>query len=157
MNLCNAAKTKAPCGKSVKTLNDLITPKQTSACRDARQDQWERATQSALFAISAVDHPSLIVDSTVLATDQLTRDAAVDARGGSAMPGSARGAQRRLPEADPNVPSRAEAFASDPSLVVPVIASLEEVLLARKLRQQLRRRYLDRGSQPCSLWCVGID
>jgi len=157
MNLCNAAKTNAPCSRSVKTLNDSITPKQTSACRDDGQDRWERAAQSALCAISGVHHPSLIVDSTELATDQLTRAAAVDARGGSAMPASARGAQWRLPEADPNLPSRAEASASDPSLVVPVIASLEEVLLARELRQQLRRRYLDRGSQPCSLWCVGID
>ena len=157
MNLCNAAKTNAPCSRSVKTLNDSITPKQTSVCPDDGQDRWERATQSALCAISGVHHPSLIVDSTELATDQLTRAAAVDARGGSATSASARGAQRGLPEADPNVPSRAEAFASDPSLVVPVIASLEEILLARELRQQLRRRYLDRGSQPCSLWCVGID
>src|SRR5438093_2425479 len=98
------------------------------------------------------------MDSTVLATpDEVMRDAAVDALGGSTMPASARGVQRRLPEANPNQPSIAKAFASDPSLVVPVKASLEEVVLARELRQQLKKRYLDRPSQPCSLWCVGID
>ena len=140
----------------MKMLNDLITPKQTTACRDDGRDPWELAMQSALCAVRCVDHRSL-VESTVLAIDQLARDAAIDARGGSAMPASARGVQRRLPEVNPNLSPRAEAFAGDPSLVVPVIASLEEVVLARELRQQLRRRYLDRPSQPCSLWCVGID
>jgi hypothetical protein len=127
-------------------------------CSDDGQDQLERAMQPALCAVSGVRRLSLVVDSTVLATpDRLTRDAAVDAQRVSSMPASVRGVQRRLPEGDPKQPSRAEAFASDPSLVVPVIASLEEILLARELRQQLKKRYLDRTSQPCSLWSVGID
>jgi hypothetical protein len=115
--------------------------------------------QPALCAVSDVHHRSPAIDSTVLASaDELMRDAAaVDALGGSTMPASARGVQRRLPAADPNQPFSAEAFASDPSLVVAVIASLEEVLLARELRQQIKKRYLDRPSQTCSLWSVGID
>jgi hypothetical protein len=113
--------------------------------------------QPALCAVSGVHHRSPAMDSTVLASaDELMRHAAVDALGGSTMPASARGVQRRLPAA-PNQPFIAEAFASDPSLVVPVIASLEEVLLARELRQQIKKRYLDRPSQTCSLWSVGID
>jgi hypothetical protein len=114
--------------------------------------------QPALCAVSGVHHRSPAIDSTVLASaDELMRDAAVDALGGSTMPASARGVQRRLPAADPNQPFSAEAFASVPSLVVAVIASLEEVLLARELRQQIKKRYLDRPSQTCSLWSVGID
>jgi hypothetical protein len=114
--------------------------------------------QPALRAVSGLHRRSLVVDMTVLATpDQLTRDATVDALGGSTMPASARSVQRRLPAADPNQPFSAEAFASDAALVVPVIASLEEVLLARELRQQIKKRYLDRPSQTCSLWSVGID
>jgi hypothetical protein len=131
-------------------MNDLIARKRPPACRDNGAGPAKRTMQPKLCAVSGV-HPGK--DSTVLATpDQLARDAAVEAQGGSAMPASPRGAQRRLPEADPN-----QAFASDPSLVVPVIASLEEVLLARELRQQLKKRYLDHPTQPCSLWCVGID
>src|SRR5437879_1631828 len=102
-------------------MNDLIARKNPPACRDNGAGPVKRTMQPALCAVSGV-HPSN--DSTVLATpDQLTRDAAVEAQGGSAMPASPRGVQRRLPEADPNQPSRAEDFASDPSLVVPVIAS----------------------------------
>jgi hypothetical protein len=138
-------------------MKDLIARKIAPACRDDGHDQLKRAMQPALCAFSGVHHRSLVMDLAVLATpDQLTRDAAVDARGGS-TPASALGVQRRLPEADPDQPSIAKAFASDPSLVVTVIASLEEVLLARELRQQLKKRYLDRPSQPCSLWSVGID
>src|SRR5437016_2373862 len=127
-------------------MTDLIARKSPPACRDDGQNQLERAVQLALYSVSGVHHRSLVVNSTV------------DARGESAMPAPpARGMHRRLPEADPNQPSVADRFASDPFLVAPVIASLEEVLLARELRQQIRGRYLDRPSQPCSLWCVGID
>jgi hypothetical protein len=139
-------------------MNDLIARKRPPACRDDDAGTVKRTMQPALRAISGLHHRSLVVDMTVLATpDQLTRDAAIDALGGSTMPASASGVQPGLPEANPNQPSIAKAFASDPSLVVPVIASLEEVLLARELRQQLKKRYLDRPTQPCSLWCVGID
>jgi hypothetical protein len=139
-------------------MNDLIARKSPPACCDDGAGPAKRTMQPALRAVSGLHRRSLVVDMTVLATpDQLTREAAVDALGGSTMPASARGVQRRLPAADPNQPFSAEAFASDPSLVVPVIASLEEVLLARELRQQIKKRYLDRPSQTCSLWSVGID
>jgi len=126
-------------------MNVLIARKSPPACRDDGQNQLERAMQPALHSVSGLHHRSLVVNSTV------------DATGESAMPASARGVHRRPPEADPNQPFSAEAFASAPSLVVPVIASLEEVLLARELRQQIKKRYLDRPSQTCSLWSVGID
>ena len=136
---------KALRGQSVRMMTDSIARKSPPACRDDGQNRSERAMQPALYSVSGVHHRSLVVNSTV------------DARGESAMPAPARGMHRRLPEADPNQPSVADRFASDPFLVAPVIASLEEVLLARELRQQIRGRYLDRPSQPCSLWCVGID
>lgn len=139
-------------------MNDLIARKSPPARRDDGPGPVKRTMQPALRAVSGLHRRSLVGDMTVLAIpDQLTREAAVDALGGSTMPASARGVQRRLPAADPNQPFSAEAFASDPSLVVPVIASLEEVLLARELRQQIKKRYLDRPSQTCALWSVGID
>lgn len=139
-------------------MNDLIARKSPLACRDDGAGPVTRTMQPALRAVSGLHRRSLVVDMTVLATpDQLTREAAIDALGGSTMPASASGVQPRLPAADSNQPFSAEAFASDPSLVVPVIASLEEVLLARELRQQIKKRYLDRPSQTCSLWSVGID
>jgi hypothetical protein len=131
-------------------MNNLIAWQGPPACRDDGADQSKRAMPSAPVAVSGIRH-RLEVDWTALPP------AAVDPKGGSPISASADVVQRRLPETDPNQTSRASAFASDPSLVVPVIASLEEVLLARELRQQLRKRYLDRPIQPCSLWCVGID
>ena len=139
-------------------MNVLIARKSPPACCDDEAGPVKRTMRPALCAVSGVHHRSPAMDSTVLASaDELMRDAAVDALGGTPMPASARGVQRRLPAADPNQPLSAEAFASDPTLVVPVIASLEEVLLARELRQQIKKRYLDRPSQTCSLWSVGID
>ena len=51
----------------------------------------------------------------------------------------------------------AHASAGDPSLVVPVIASPQEILRAQALRQELRRKYLNRPDQSCGLWWVGVD
>ena len=139
-------------------MNVLIARKSPPACCDDGAGPVKRTMQPALCAVGGVHHRRPAMDSTVLASaDELMRDAAVDALGGSTMPPSALGVQRRLPAADPNQPFSAEAFASDPSLVVPVIASLEEILLARELRQQIKKRYLDRPNQTCSLWSVGID
>ena len=135
-------------------MNDLIARKRPLACRDDDAGTVKRTMQPVLRAVSGLHHRSPIALAT---PDQLTRDAAVDALGGLTMPASPSGVQLRLPEANPNQPPIAKAFASDPSLVVPVIASPEEVLLARELRQQLKKRYLDHPTQPCSLWCVGID
>ena len=138
-------------------MNNSIAWQGPPAFRDDGADQSKRAMPSAPVGVSGARH-RLEVEWTVLPTaDQPTRDAAVHTKGGSPIPALADIVQRRLPETYPNQTSRASAFASDPSLVVPVIASLEEILLARELRQQLKERYLDRPTQPCSLWCVGID
>jgi len=94
------------------------------------------------------------VDSTVLATpDRPTRDGVFGPTGGSAT--SARSTP--WPEAQPGRPARANTFASDRSLVIPVIASLGEIRRARELRQQIEKRYLNRPNQPYCLWCVGAD
>jgi len=96
------------------------------------------------------------VDSTVLATpDRPTRDGVFGPTGGSAT--SARSTQTPWPEAQPGRPARANTFASDRSLVIPVIASLGEIRRARELRQQIEKRYLNRPNQPYCLWCVGAD
>jgi hypothetical protein len=58
----------------------------------------------------------------------------------------------RSPEKSPD-----ERFESDPSLVAPVIASPEEVLRARALREQLKKEYFGRPERPCLPWCVGAD
>src|SRR5438105_6730490 len=138
-------------------MNKLIVREGPPACRDDGEDQFKRAEPSAPVAICAGLRHRLEVGSTVHAIADPRRDAALDTKRGSAMPASARDLHRPLPETDPRQPSRGEAFASDPSLVAPVIASPEEIVLARKLRQQLKKRYLNQPSPPCCLWCVGID
>ena len=52
---------------------------------------------------------------------------------------------------------RPESGQVDLALCAPVIASREEILQARQLRLELRSKYLNRPSQACSLWCVGVD
>src|SRR5271169_5204151 len=99
----------------------------------------------------------LLASSEAAAADLPTRDAAVDTKGGSAMPAPVRGVQRQWPGTDPNQLPGAKAFASDPGLGVPVIASPEEILRAREIREQLKKRYLDRPNQPCPPWSVGVD
>ena len=134
-------------------MNNLIAWARSAARREDGQDPAERG---ALVTVSGLHH--LAVGSTVLASaNQASRDAALDTNDGSAMSASARGVQPRLPETDPTQPTRAKTFASDLSLVVPVITSPAEILRARELREQLRKRYLDRPSEPCCLWCVGVD
>ena len=157
MNLCNAAKRLGASRLIGRTVNNMIAREDPLARRDDGQDLLERTTQPAPVAVSGLRH-CLSGDSTVLGIpDQRTGDPAVDMKFGSAMPASAPGVQRRLSETDPNRPSRVKNYASDPSLVVPVIASPQEILRAGELREQLKKRYLNRPSQPPSLWSVGID
>jgi hypothetical protein len=112
---------------------------------------------SAIVAVSGPRH-RLAVDSPVLwAADRPTREAPVDTADGLTTPASGRGIQTPLPETDPQQPSRPNVFARDPSLSVPVIATAEDIVRARELRQQLRKKYPNRLSQPCSLWCVGVE
>jgi hypothetical protein len=54
-------------------------------------------------------------------------------------------------------PTGAKTFAGDPAFVVPVIASPQEIRYAHELREQLKKKYLDQPSRPCSPWCVGVD
>jgi hypothetical protein len=89
--------------------------------------------------------------------DQPTRDRAADTMVTPATPALAPGVLLPFPEPNPTPPPRTNAFASDPSLAIPVIASPEDIVRARELRQQLRKRYLDGPSEACSLWSVGID
>lgn len=96
-----------------------------------------------------------VLASSETAAVSPTRDESVDTEGGSEMP--AHSVQRQWPGTDPNQFPGTRAFASDPSLVAPVIASPEEILRAREIREQLKKTYLDRPNQPCSLWWVGID
>jgi hypothetical protein len=96
-----------------------------------------------------------VLASSEAAADPPTQDEAVDTEGGSEM--SAHSVQWQWPGTDPNQFPGTKALASDPSLVAPVIASPEEILRAREIREQLKKAYLDRPSQPCSLWWVGID
>src|SRR5437773_171381 len=80
-------------------MNVLIARKSPPACCDDGAGPVKRTMQPALCAVSGVHHRRPAMDSTVLASaDELMRDAAVDALGGSTMPASARGVQRRLPQ-----------------------------------------------------------
>ena len=124
-------------GSSARMVNNLIDWARPAACREDAQDQPERGMTLELVAVSGLHH--LAADSMVLAAaEQPTRDAARDTK-------------------DPTQLSRFKASASDTSLVVPVIASPAEILRARELRQQLMKRYLNRPSEPCCPWCVGVD
>ncbi len=63
------------------------------------------------------------------------------------MPTGARGAQRQGPETDPNQPPGAVAFAAARGMDLPVIASPEDIVRAREIREQLKKKYLDRSSE----------
>lgn len=126
----------------VGTVNNFVARKGLPASRrDNGRDLLVRAMRSVRVAVGGLRH-GLAVEPTP---------------GGPAMPASARAMQRQWPETPPNQPAENKASASDPALVVPVIASPEEVLRARELREQLKKKYLDRPSQPCSPWCSGVD
>ena len=101
---------------------------------------------------------SVTAESATCATvEQTTRDRAIDADDGLAVPASPRSVQPPLSEKNPNQTFSAKPFVNDSSLVVPVIASPDEILRARELRQQLKKKYLNQPSEPSSLWCIGVD
>ena len=97
------------------------------------------------------------IGTDVPTADPPSLDSAGEMKSGSAMPASARGAQQRWPGANADQRCGSKSLADDPGLVVPVIASPEEVFRARELREQIKREYLNRPSQHDSLWCVGVD
>jgi len=137
-------------------MNNVIPRVRPAARREDGHDHAELGKTPELVAVSGL-HP-LTVDSTVFAApDQPSREAALWTNDGSGTSASARDVQPRGPETDPSQPFRTTAFASDPSLVVPVMASPAEILRARELREQLKKKYLNRPSEPCCLWCVGAD
>jgi hypothetical protein len=88
--------------------------------------------------------PELVLD--VAAADP-PPDAAC--KGATATPAGARGAQRQGPETLPSQPSGAAAFAAARGMDLPVIASPEDILRAREIREQLKKKYLDRSSETC--------
>ena len=158
MNLCAAATSPNTFGSQWgRDLNNLTVRKDLPTWRNDEQGPLERATPPALVAVRGLRHGLAMETTPPPTADPPTRDAAVDTEGVSGVPASARAVQRRWPGTDPNQPSGTKALASDPALVVPVIASPAEVFRARELREQLRKRYANHPGQPCSLWCVGID
>ena len=52
---------------------------------------------------------------------------------------------------------RSAFFGSDPSLIVPVIASPEDIRRAQELRLEIKKRYLDRLDQPSPYWSIDVD
>src|SRR5271165_6566985 len=94
----------------------------------------------------------LLVSSRA-AADSPAPDAAADTKDGSATPTSASAVRSQWPGTDPNRPSRASAFAGARGIEVPVIASPGEILHAREIREQLRKRYLDHPGKPHAPWC----
>ena len=141
-------------------MNNLVARRNLTACRNDEQGLLEPtvpAMPSALVAVSGLRH-GLAMEQTLPPTaDPATRRAVVEMKGVSGMPASAGVLQRQWTGTDPNQPCKLQASASDPGLVVPFIASPAEVSRARELREQIKKRYSNRPSQPCSLWCVGID
>jgi len=136
-------------------MDDLIDWARPAACREDGQDQAECGMPRA----GRRKRPASVVADLIAfpTADQPMRDAVLGTKDGSAMSASVRGVQTQLPETDPAQRSRAKASASDPSLVGPVITSPADILRARELREQLKKKYLNRPSEPCCLWCVGAD
>ncbi len=91
------------------------------------------------------------------AVDLLAPDAAVGTQDGPAMPIPASTTQPQWPGTDPSRVCGASAFAAARGLNVPVIASSGEIVRAREIREQLKKRYLDRPDELCAPWSVGID
>jgi hypothetical protein len=132
-------------------MNSVIARKAPPECRDDEQSPLERAMPLLPVAVTYRRHGLAVAPSL---TPTPPRDAEVETKSLAGMPATM---QLRLPKTNPNQPYGRKASATDPALVAPVIASSAEVLRARELREQLKKRYSDRPSQPCSLWCVGID
>ena len=130
-----------------------VVGKAPATCRDDELGSLELAPPTALISVNGRANGPVLPPRT----DPPKRDSSVDAKGGSAAREPARSAQRRSPGTSPDERSASWAFDSDPGLVVPVIASPEEVLRARELREQLKKEYLDHPGRPCLPWCVGAD
>ena len=135
-------------------IKSVIARKELPARRDDEQGPLERAVPPLRVAASYLRHGLPVAPSLAPIVAPPTRDAVLEVKRLAVTPGSM---QLRQPKTDPNQLSRHKASASDPALVVPVIASPAEVFRARELREQIKKRYSDRPSQPCSLWCVGVD
>ena len=155
INLCTAAK------KTVEQLegwvgtmmNSVIARKGPPACRNDEQSPVE-AMPAVPVAVSYRRYGLTVAPSLTPTVAPPPRAAVVETKGLAGMPGTV---QLRLPRTDSHQSFGPRVSASDPALVVPVIASPVEVLRARELREQLKKRFTDRPSEPCSPWCVGID
>jgi len=134
-------------------MNSVIARKELPACCD-EQGPLERAMPLVPVAVGYRRQGLAAAPSLTPTVAPPPRDAVVEMKGLAGMPCAL---QLRLPKTDPNQPSEPKVAPSDPAFVVPVIASPAEVFRARELREQLKQKYLDRPSQPCSPWCVGID
>jgi len=105
--------------------------------------------------VNAARHDPAVNAKLSATTDSGAPDAAVNAMVKSLA--SAHAAQGPSHHIDTVQPARAKSLVSDPAFVVPVIASPQEICHARELREQLKKKYLNQTSQPCSPWCVGVD
>lgn len=130
----------------------VVVRKAPEASRDDDQGSPQRARLTALVAVNGVAEGR----APPASTHSSTRDSSVHTKGRTAAGDAVRNAQRPSAGTLPAERSASSAL-DDPSLVVPVIASPEDVLRARALRQQLRKQYLDRPGRPCLPWCVGAD
>jgi len=98
-----------------------------------------------------------LISSAEVTADPLPPDGSIDAKDASATPVSAPSLKHERPTADPKQVSRSRVPGGDPRLVAAVIASPEDILRAREIREQLKKEYSDRPNQPSSLWWVGVD
>jgi hypothetical protein len=155
MCLCNAARDSRLAAKRL-MVNNSIARKFPPASRDNEQDPLDRTMPSGLVAARGLDH-GVAMEPTPATRDPPSLVSAVEMKRGSAMPASARDAQWQRLGTKADQRSGSKTSTNDPSLVAAVIASPEEVLRARELREQIRQEYLSRPSEPRSLWCVGID
>jgi hypothetical protein len=135
-------------------MTSVIARKGLPACRGDEQTPLQRAMPPVPGADSDRRHGLAVAASLTATVAPPPRDAVVETKGSAEIPGAM---PLRPPKTHRNQPSGLKVSASDPALVVPVIASPAEVVRARELREQLKQQYSDRPSQPCLPWCVGID
>ena len=131
-----------------------VVRKTPAAVRDKNESSSQPANCPPLVAIGSSHAKG---PGPASQTDLPRGEPVVHTQGTSVLPVSANGEPQRSPGTNQEQCSASDAAGSDPSLVVPVIASQEDVLRARQLRDQIRKEYLDRPGRACSPWCVGAD
>ena len=132
-----------------------LIPPWRLAYRYDHEEPLERPRVFALVAVGGPRHRSAVDVKLSATADAGAPDAVVEAKIKSLA--SARAAQGPSHRIDTVEPIGTRRFVSDSTFIVPVIASPQEIHHARELREQLKKKYLNRPSQPCSPWCVSVD